>query len=88
MKAEAGGDVEEKRAEVAKVKADVDFLEIQLENARARTATLQLRFTEANTKALSCSDSAEACTIAQKEIYVLTSNSAAEALQENTREIN
>ena len=44
LKAEAGGDLEVKRAEVANVKADVDFLEIQLENARNRTPILNLRF--------------------------------------------
>ena len=88
LQAEAGKDVEKKRSEVAKVKADVDFLEIQLENARKRSPVLDLRFKEANTKAIACSDNSGSCTIAQKEIFVLTSNNAAEAVQENIREIN
>jgi len=69
------------------MKADIEFLEVQLENARKRTRTLELRFLDENTKVLACNQNSATCTIAQKEILVLTSNHAAEAIQEIIREI-
>lgn len=43
-------------------------------------------FAADNAKALACNND-DTCTIAQKEIYVLTSNASAEAVQENIRDI-
>lgn len=54
------------------------------------TPVLQQRFLEENLKALSCTNEDVEdgnCTLAEKEIWVLTSNSHAEAMSKNTSEI-
>lgn len=53
-KADAESTVEQKRSEVAAKEADIAVLKANLENARKLTASLELRFTEANDKVAAC----------------------------------
>lgn len=62
-------------------------MDLQLENARKRKPGLELRFTNANFEVIACTDRGDDCTVAEKEIKLLSSNNAATAIQDNTKDI-
>lgn len=78
--------VVKKRSEVGKLEADVKFLKVQLDSTQQRLPVLQAQFDKANLATLECNTEG-ACTVAEKEVRVLISQNAAEAVQNINRDI-
>lgn len=62
-------------------------MEKQLEAAKGRIPLLESRFNETEQEFNVCNDNPDTCTVAEKEIFVLTSENAAAQVQDNARNI-